>query len=201
MEVSTTMHFGTLILSKSRRSSNKSCNRKACDNPLLPETYYIGIVGKTKSGARFTKRCHPECFIEWAFDTMATRAGIQDERRAQGLTPKGGRPRLNIDDETRKVRKRLQIYCYRDQKGLEAALAVKNPARINRHANKLAMRLMEIAKPEIGGGIKINLSKDLRTALAKHIGGSRYLDGEWQTVRDPEVLAAMITKELCTDGS
>ena len=216
-------HFGMLILSKARIPKEgsltriKLCARKDCKEEILPGQDYFGLVSKGRNGVRFTRRCHPECFIEYVIDSRAIRSGLQDERRAQGLTSKGGRPRMAIDDEAKKVRRRLQIYCYKDQNGLAMALLLNNPKTISNKAIKLAHRLRELADPRFGVNTNIKLQPELLNAIHNHLGGDmcrekgwinkfiKNATGGWDELaekswypRDPNIIAGMLERDFIT---
>ena len=212
------MFFGTLRLGRARKAKEdtkpKLCDRKNCGKPISPDSDYYSLVGRRSKGY-FTTRLHPECLVKYTYDARTRRYEIQNERRAKGLTPKGGRPRLDIDEETKKQRRRLQIYCYKSQERLTMILQTNEVKYISSEATILAQYLDRLAKFDGTATIRIKLRPDLMETIIERLGKSwcrdkgwisqyrKNSEGVWEAVdekdwypRNPGVIATLIRRDF-----
>lgn len=214
------MFFGVLILNRSRKlkegASPRLCDRKNCREPILPEHDYYNLVAKHSKGM-FTKRLHPECLVEYTFGARIRRLEVQEEKRSKGLTSKGGRPRLDMDEEIKKQRRRLQIYCYKSQERLTMILQTNEVKHISSEATILAQYLHRLAAFEGVASIHIKLRPDLVETIIDKLGRGKCQDngwinkyrkdkmGVWQDVeekywypRNPELIAVLLERDFCS---
>ena len=202
------MNFGMLVLYRARKET-APCKR--CEIPIDAGQDYYCLVVAIKNGKRFTQRLHFECLNEYTIERRAIRRGAHDEAVAKGLAPRRGPKGLKLDPETTKLRRRLQIYFYKEEPWLELALVSRDKAKASKVARKMVkiLRRMHTLDPNL----KINIKSSVLDALVSCIGGrdeakrlgwwNERLNNEWLEIgdsrgypREPLIIADMLIRDL-----
>ena len=202
------MNFGMLILYRARKET-APCKR--CEVPIDAGQDYYCLIITVKNGKRFTQRLHLECLNDFTIERRALRRGAHDEAVAKGLAPRRGPRGLKLDPDTIKLRRRLQIYFYKEEPWLELALISRDKAKASRVSRKMVkiLRRMHTLDPNL----RINIKSSVLDALISYIGGreeakrlgwwNEKVDSEWLNIgdsrgypREPLVIADMLVRDL-----